>query len=66
MNKNPRHIPLPSSTVMRVQSLKLQHKTRKKHCGGVGRVQFPANGVNINNNIPVVMVAFHDGAEGLK
>ena len=26
----------------------------------------PGNGVNIDNNIPVVMVAFHDGTEGLK
>ena len=26
----------------------------------------PGNGLNINNYIPVVMMAFHDGAEGLK
>ena len=30
------------------------------------RVQLPGNGVIINNNIPVVMAAFHDGAEGFK
>ena len=66
MNKSPGHIVLPPSTVMRIWSHKLQCKTRKKHCGGVRRVQLPGNGVNIDNTIPVVMVAFHDGAEGLK
>ena len=65
MNKNPGHIVLPPSTVMRVRSLKLQCKTRIKHCGGVERTQLPDNGMNINN-IPVVTTTFPDGAEGLK
>ena len=66
LNKTPGHVVLPPSTIMRVQSLKLQCKTRKKHHGGVGRVQLPGNGMNINSNIPVVTAAFHDSAEGLK
>ena len=66
MYKNPRKFALPPSTVIMVQSLKLQCKTRKKHHGGVGRVEAHGNGLNIDNNIPVVMAAFHDGTEGLK
>ena len=54
---------LPPSSVFRIRSLKLQRKWQKGHRGGVGRVQLPRNGVNINNNITVPMLDFHDGVK---
>ena len=46
MNKNPGTFILSPGTVSRVRSLKIQRKMRKKHHGGIGRVQLIGNCVN--------------------
>ena len=63
MNKNPGTFILPPSTVSRVISLKIQRKMRKKHCGGVGRVQLLGNCVYTNNLRAVTTISFHDKAQ---
>ena len=66
MNKNPGTFILPPGTVFRVRSLKIQRKMRKKHHGGIGRVQLIGSDVNTINLIAVVTTSFHDNAQGFE
>ena len=56
VNHNPGIFKLNLSTVLTVRKLKLQRKSRKDHHGGVGRIKWSSNCVNINNNITVAPI----------
>ena len=66
MNKNPGTFILAPTTVSRVRGLKIQRKMRKKHHGGVGRVQLLSNGVNTNYLVAVITTSFHDITQGFE